>query len=135
MGRRPDVDRSSVPDPGSRGEHLATVSIPAVVGVVGPDVLASTPMTIVALGQRSLWVEGPTALTPGETVAVACWLPNDRPGDDVAPVLAVATVSGRPGAGPGSRWRSPLEIEQIDGADSERLSAVAIRADFRGGHR
>src|SRR4051794_18757548 len=96
-------------EPGPGAEHLAAVSIPVLVGVIGPDVLASAPMTIVELGQRSLWVEGPAPLTPGEAVALACRLPADPAMPDGGPtVLAVAVVSGRAQPeGPG--WRSPLE--------------------------
>jgi hypothetical protein len=120
-------------EPGLGGEHLASVSIPVVVGVIGPDVLASAPMTIVELGQRSLWVEGPAPLTPGEAVALACRLPGEPTNGDGPPtVLAVAVVSGR--ARPeGSSWRSPLEIEQIEPADGERLASVGTRAQFRPG--
>jgi hypothetical protein len=130
------LDRSSAPDAGSDNEHLAAVSIPAVIGVIGPDVLASTRVTIVELGQRTLWVEGPSALVTGDVVALACVLPDATPmGGAPAPVLAVAVASGSPRPGPESSWRSPLVIQQIDGADGERLAAVGTRADFRRGGR
>ncbi len=127
------MDRSAVPD--ASGEHLAAVTIPVVVGVIGPDVLASTPMTIVALGQRSLWVEGPGPLAVGASVALGWRLPGAAVEPGTPPVLAVAVVTGRPEAVAESSWRSPLAIEQIDRADGERLAGVATRAEFRGGRR
>jgi hypothetical protein len=126
-----------VAEPVAGREHQAEVSIPAVVGVIGPDVLASTRVTIVALGPRSLCVEGPEPLAEGDAVALGCRLTGEAVGPEVQSVLAVAVVTGRAVAVAGGGWRSPLVIEQIEGADGERLAAVATRADFRGagGHR
>jgi hypothetical protein len=116
-------------------EHQANVAIPAVVGVIGPDVLASTPVTIVALGARSLWVQGPEPLVTGDAVVLGCRLTDAGAAPDVPPIVAVAVVTGRAEPVAGGAWRSPLGIEQIEAADGERLAAVATRADFRGGRR
>ncbi len=130
--------RRAMADPTGAGEHQSEVRIPVSLGVVGPDVLVATAMTVVALGVRTLRVEGPTPLAPGDVVALAADLPT-TPGQAVdgppPAVLAVAVVTGPSEAVDGATWRTRLHLQQIDGADGERLAAVATRAGFGGGRR
>jgi hypothetical protein len=117
--------------PAGAGEQRATVQLPVSVGIVGPDVLVGTAMTAVEVDGRRMRVEGPLALIAGDVVALAAdlpVLPATPAGQRLPAVLAIAVVTGRAVAVDATTWRTPLEIQQIDARDADRLAHAAARS-------